>query len=138
MTIQPGNGYNFVSSSQGTSLDIDKPWTPPIGDAIVFAPQFGERRQLPEQLVYGEGTGGRPSPFECQIVSINGQRYLQIGVGAIGYTAGPMPIIKSGADTRIMQAYANKVQICPSATRNNGDLYPIYPDDDPSYSLTWG
>lgn len=137
MTIQPGNGYNFVSSSQGTSLDIDKPWTPPIGDAIVFAPQFGNSRQLPEQLVYGDGTGGRPLPFQCQIVSINGQRYLQIGVGAIGYTAGPMPIIKSGADTRIMQAYANKVQICPSGTRNNGDLYPIYPPDDPGYSLTW-
>lgn len=136
MTIQPGNGYNFVSSSQGTSLDIDKPWIPPIGDALVFTPE-GAPTKLPEQLVYGEGTGGRPSPFECQIVSINGQRFLQIGVGAIGYTAGPMPIIKSGADTRIMQAYANKVQICPSGTRNNGDLYPIYPDDDPSYSLTW-
>lgn len=136
MNIQPGNGYNFVSSSQGTSLDIDKPWIPPIGDALVFTPE-GAPTKLPEQLVYGEGTGGRPSPFECQIVSINGQRFLQIGVGAIGYTAGPMPIIKSGADTRIMQAYANKVQICPSGTRNNGDLYPIYPDDDPSYSLTW-
>jgi len=138
MTIQPGNGFNFVSSSQGTSLDIDKPWTPPIGDALVFAPEFVlGASNLPEQLVYGDGTGGRPLPFQCQIVSINGTRYLQIGVGAIGYTAGPMPIIKSGADTRIMQAYANKVQICPSGTRNNGDLYPISPPDDPSYNLTW-
>lgn len=138
MTIQPGNGFNFVSSSQGTSLDIEKPWTPPIGDALVFAPEFIlGNSSLPEQLVYGDGTGGRPLPFQCQVVSINGQRFLQIGVGAIGYTAGPMPIIKSGADTRIMQAFANKVQICPSGTRNNGDLYPIYPPDDPSYSLTW-
>ena len=138
MSIQPGNGYNFVSSSQGTSLDIDKPWTPPIGDAMVFAPEFVlGNSNLPEQLVYGEGVGGRPSPFECQIVSINGERFLQIGVGAIGYTAGPMPLIKAGAETRIMQAYANKVQICPSGTRTYGDLYPIYPDDDPSYSLTW-
>ena len=138
MTIQPGNGYNFVSSSQGTSLDIDKPWTPPIGDAMVFAPEFVlGNSNLPEQLVYGEGVGGRPSPFECQIVSINGERFLQIGVGAIGYTAGPMPLIKAGAETRIMQAYANKVQICPSGTRTYGDLYPIYPYDDPSYSLTW-
>ena len=138
MTIQPGNGYNFVSSSQGTSLDIDKPWTPPIGDALVFAPEFVlGNSNLPEQLVYGEGVGGRPSPFECQIVSINGQRFLQIGVGAIGYTESSMPIILYGADTRIMQAYANKVQICPSGTRTYGDLYPIYPDDDPSYSLTW-
>jgi len=137
MTIQPGNGYNFVSSSQGTSLDIDKPWTPPIGDAMVFALDLPLSTQLPEQLVYGTGAGGDPSPFECQIVSINGQRYLQIGVGAIGYTAGPMPIIKAGAETRIMQAYANKVQICPSGTRNYGDLYPVYPGDDPAYSLTW-
>ena len=138
MTTQPGNGYNFVSSSQGTSLEINQPWTPPIGDALVFAPEFVlGNSSLPEQLVYGDGTGGRPLPFQCQVVSINGQRFLQIGVGAIGYTAGPMPIIKSGADTRIMQAFANKLQICPSGTRNNGDLYPIYPPDDPSYSLTW-
>lgn len=138
MSIQPGNGYNFVSSNQGTSLDIDKPWVPPIGDAMVFAPQLVlGTSNLPEQLVYGEGTGGRPSPFECQIVSINGDRFLQIGVGAIGFTAGPMPLIKAGAETRIMQAYANKVQICPTGTRTYGDLYPITPYDDPSYSLTW-
>jgi len=136
MTIQPGNGFNFVSSGQGTSLDINQPWTPPIGDALVFAPEFGNVTALPEQLVYGQGSGGIPSPFECQIVSINGQRFLQIAKGAIDYTSGPMPIIKSGADTRIMQALANKVQICPSGTRNYGDLYPIYPFDEPSYSLT--
>lgn len=138
MSIQPGNGYNFVSSSQGTSLDIEKPWAPPIGDAMVFAPEFTfGNSSLPEQLVYGDGTGGRPVPFQCQIVSINGDRFLQIGVGAIGYTSSAMPLIKAGAESRIMQAYANKVQICPSGMRTYGDLYPIYPYDDPGYSLTW-
>lgn len=137
MSIQPGNGYNFVSSSQGTSLDIDKPWTPPVGDATVFALELGNTVNLPEQLVYGTGTGARPSPFECNIVSINGERFLQIGVGAIAYTASSMPIIKSGADTRLMQAYANKVQICPSSTRTYGDLYPNKPFNEPGYSLTW-
>lgn len=137
MTIQPGNGYSFVSSSQGTSLDIDKPWTPPIGDAIVFAPDFGSTRQLPEQLVYSSGGGSRPEPFGCHIVSVNGQRFLQVATGAIGYSRSNMPIIKSGADTRIMQAFANKVQICPSGTRTYGDIYPLYPFNDPGYSLTW-
>ena len=138
MSIQPGNGYNFVSSGQGTSLDINQPWIPPIGDAMVLAPEFTfGNSSLPEQLVYGDGTGARPVPFQCQIVSINGNRFLQIAVGSIGYTSSAMPLIKAGAETRIMQAYANKVQICPSGTRNNGDLYPIYPYDDPSYSLTW-
>ena len=137
-TIQPGDGYNLKASSSGFTLDIDKPWTPPIGDALVFAPEFVlGNSSLPEQLVYGTGSGGDPAPFECQILTINGQRYLQIAVGAIDYTAGPMPIIKSGADTRIMQAFANKVQICPSGTRNYGDLYPTFPFDEPSYSLTW-
>ena len=92
--------------------------------------------QLPAQLVYSDGSGGTPSPFECKIVSINGQRFLQIGVGSINYTSSAMPLIKGGAATRIMQAYANKVQICPSGTRNYGDLYPIYPFNDPGYSLT--
>jgi hypothetical protein len=137
MSLQPGNGYNFVASSQGTSLDIDKPWTPPIGDPMVFAPQLVLGNPfLPPQLVYGDGSGGIPSPFECKIVSINGQRFLQIGVGSINYTSSAMPLIKGGAATRIMQAYANKVQICPSGTRTYGDLYPLYPFDQPSYSLT--
>jgi len=138
MTIQPGNGYTFASSSQGTSLNIDTPWTPPIGDALVFAPQLALNfSSLPEQLVTAVGTGARPSPFECQIISINGLRYLQIAVGAINYTSSLMPEIYQGNDTRIMQAYANKVQICPSGMRTYGDPYPIYPDGDPTYSLTW-
>lgn len=138
MTIQPGNGYSFASSGQGTSLNIDTPWIPPIGDALVFAPQLALNfSSLPEQLVYGQGQGARPSPFECQIVSINGERFLQIAVGAINYTSSLMPEIYYGNESRIMQAYANKVQICPSGMRTNGDLYPIYPDGDPTYSLTW-
>lgn len=28
MSIQPGVGYTFTSSSQGTNLNIEKPWTP--------------------------------------------------------------------------------------------------------------
>ena len=135
MSIQPGNGYSFVSSGQGTSLNIDTPWTPPIGDALVFAPQLAS--YLPEQLVYGTGEGARPSPFECQIVSINGSRYLQIAVGAINYTTSLMPEIYYGNESRIMQAYANKVQICPNGMRTYGDLYPVFPPGDPTYSLTW-
>ena len=138
MTIQPGNGYTFTSSSQGTTLNIDAPWIPPIGDALVFAPQLAvPSNALPEQLVYGTGAGARPSPFECQIVSINGERFLQIAVGAINYTTSLMPEIYYGNESRIMQAYANKVQICPSGMRTYGDIYPNYPWNDPVYSLTW-
>ena len=136
-TIQPGDGYNLSASSSGFTLDINKPWTPPIGDPMVFALQLGNTRQLPEQLVYNIGVGGKPAPFECQILSVAGLRYLQIGVGAIGYTSSFMPIIKSGADTRIMQAFADKVQICPSGTRTYGDINPISPYQDPSYNPEW-
>ena len=136
-TIQPGDGYNLSASSGGFTLDINKPWTPPIGDPMLFALQLGNTRQLPEQLVYNIGVGGKPAPFECQIISVAGLRYLQIGVGAIGYTSSFMPIIKSGADTRIMQAFADKVQICPSGTRTYGDINPISPYQDPSYNPEW-
>ena len=136
-TIQPGDGYNLSASSSGFTLDINKPWTPPIGDPMLFALQLGNTRQLPEQLVYNIGVGGKPAPFECQILSVAGLRYLQIGVGAIGYTSSFMPIIKSGADTRIMQAFADKVQICPSGTRTYGDINPISPYQDPSYNPEW-
>jgi hypothetical protein len=142
MTIQPGNGYNFASSSQGTSLDIDKEWTPPKGGGFILGvpgvPELPEVPRIPEQLVNAPLAVIRPAPFQCRIVSVNGQRFLQIATGSIAYSGTNMPLIYDGAFTQLGQAAATKVQICPSGMRQSTNIYPGGdPGIDPSYSLDW-
>jgi len=91
---------------------------------------------LPAQLIKGDQSGAMPSPFQCQIVSVNGERYLQIAKGTIAYSASNMPFTQYGAFTHTKQAYATKVQICPEGMRTYGDIYPYWPFDDPPYSVT--
>jgi len=40
MSVQPGSGYTFTSSSLGTNLNIDKPWAPwlLLGDSFECSP----------------------------------------------------------------------------------------------------
>ena len=139
MSIQPGNGYNFKASSSGFSLDIQQPWTPPTGDGVYLGVQFPiPEPRIPEQLVNAPMAVIRPSPFECRIVSVNGQRYLQIAKGSIAYSGTNMPIIYDGAFTQLGQAEATKVQICPTAMRQATNIYPGgNPRIDPYYSIAW-
>jgi hypothetical protein len=106
--------------------------TLPGGGSSIQSPQSN----LPAQLVKGDQSGAMPSPFQCQIVSVNGERYLQIAKGTIAYSASNMPFIQYGAFTHTKQAYATKVQICPEGMRTYGDIYPYWPFDDPPYSVT--
>jgi hypothetical protein len=139
MSLQPGNGYTFKASSSGFSLDIEKPWTPPIGDGVYLGVEFPiPPPNIPEQLVNAPMPSIRPAPFECRVVSVNGQRYLQIAKGSIAYSGTNMPIIYDGAFTQLGQAEATKVQICPSAMRQATDIYPGgNPGIDPYYSDFW-
>ena len=139
MSIQPGNGYNFSASSSGFNLDIHKPWTPPIGDGLYLGVQFPiPPPRIPEQLVNAPMPSIRPAPFECRIVSVNGERFLQIANGSIDYSSSNMPYIYKGAFTHISQAAAEKVQICPTGFRSTGNIYPgSNPGTDPYYSIYW-
>ena len=92
---------------------------------------------LPAQLVTG-GDTTFASPFQCFITQVNGERYLQIAIGAVSYSSSNMPAIFDGAFTHTKQAYFNKVQICPSGMRTNySEMYPNPEfDPDPSFSNT--
>jgi len=92
---------------------------------------------LPAQLVTG-GDTTFASPFQCFITEVNGERYLQIAIGAVSYSLSNMPTIFDGAFTHTKQAYFNKVQICPSEMRTNySEMYPNPDfDPDPSFSNT--
>ena len=136
-SIQPGNGYTFSASSSGFNINIEKPWTPPIGDGLYVGFEFPDTR-IPEQLVNAPMAVIRPAPFECRVVSVNGERFLQIAKGSIDYSYSNMPYIYKGAFTHISQAAAEKVQICPDTMREIGNIYPGgNPGIDPSYSLDW-
>jgi len=139
MSIQPGVGYNFQDSSNGFTLDINKPWTPPNGEGVYLGVQFPiPPPRIPEQLVNNPQDVIRPAPFECRVVSVNGERFLQIAKGSIDYSDSNMPYIYKGAFTHISQAAAEKVQICPTGMREVGNIYPGgNPGTDASYSLDW-
>ena len=137
-TIQPGDGYTFSASSSGFNLNIEKPWTPPADGGLYFGFEFPNVPNIPEQLVNAPMAVIRPSPFECRIVSVNGERFLQMACGSIGFSQSNMPIIYNGAFTRISQGQASKIQICPDGMRETGNIYPGgNPGTDPSYSVDW-
>lgn len=135
MTIQPGNGYNFVSSSQGTSLDIDKPWTPPIGEPFVvdlFPPPMPD-------LNGGADISFTDEPvlqFQVNTTVVGNNQYVQVAKGAVNYTVTNMPLIYKGAVTDVRQAMINAVAVRPGiAAVNGGDPTSKWMEDGGYYVL---
>ncbi len=119
MSIQPGKGYSFFSSSHGTSLDINQPWTPPIADGIAFGislPKF-PNPPLPPDIpgipVTPLTARDNPLQFQCRTASIAGTDtpVIQIAMGSVTYTHSLMPYIKTGPFTDHRQAYMNFVAV---------------------------
>ena len=132
--IQPGTGYTFSASSSGMNLNIEQPF-----DDQFFPYEPDLLDQLPAQLVEGpQESAPSSNPFECWIITVNGQRYLQIATGTASYSASNMPLIRDGAFTHIRQAWFNKVQICPDGMRTDyNDIWPSGdPDPYPAFSNT--
>ncbi len=119
MSIQPGKGYSFFSSSQGTSLDLHQPWTPPIADGIAFGislPKF-PTPPLPPDIpgipVVPLTARDNPLQFQCRTASIAGTDtpVIQIAMGSVTYTQSEMPFIKWAPFTDHRQAYMNFVAV---------------------------
>lgn len=124
MSIQPGNGYTFTSSSQGISLDINQPWTPPgesgllIGASIPNPPPFPPFPDI----------NGAPFPtfgdnfqqFKVETVVVGEQQYLRIACGAVNFTQSNMPLIYKGAYTDTRQVWISKVAVRPGITATDG------------------
>lgn len=133
MSIQPGVGYNFTSSSQGVNLDVQQPWV-----EYVTLSEGGTPQPTPAQLFNGAGGTGNRIPFEAYITQINGLRYLQISTGSCTYTRTNMPIIRSGAFAQTEKAWFRKVQICPNGVRKTyAEMWPNTDfDPNPTFSNT--
>jgi hypothetical protein len=122
MSLQPGNGYNFSASSNGFSLDIQQPWTPPSDDGIAFGialPKFPDPPQPPEPPVLPAlltpAYVNKPQQFQCNVLAMpvggTPTPVVQVAMGSVTYTHSLMPYIKTGAFTDHRQAYINFVAV---------------------------
>jgi hypothetical protein len=122
MSIQPGDGYNFSASSSGFSLDIEKPWTPPLGDGLYLGVKFPDPPQPPDVPTDLPGIpvtplteALKPLQFQCRVVPLpvsgTPTPVVQVAMGSVTYTHSLMPYIKTGAFTDHRQAYINFVAV---------------------------
>jgi hypothetical protein len=124
MSLQPGNGYNFVSSGQGTSLDINQPYTSSPGDSFLF----GISLPNPPPFPPFPDINGSPFPtfddaldqFIVETVVVGSQQYIRIASGAVNFTQSNMPLILTGAYTDTRQVWINKVAVRPGITATDG------------------
>jgi hypothetical protein len=121
MSLQPGNGYTFKTSAGAFSLDVEKPWTPPLGDGISVGIKFPDVPQPPDiPEVPGISAPAmtealNPLQFQCRVIAmpVSGipTPVVQVAMGSVTYTHSLMPYIKTGAFTDHRQAYINFVAV---------------------------
>jgi hypothetical protein len=98
MSIQPGVGYTFTSSSLGTNLNIERPWSEwdPSGATIV-------------------------QQFQVGVKKVDGVNKLQLAKGTVFFTQSNMPRIRLGAHNDQRQSWISKVAVYGSGiTRTAG------------------
>jgi hypothetical protein len=130
MSLQPGDGYTFKASSNGFSLDIEKPWIPPAGDGgfvLGFAvPKLPDPPQPPDPPVPPEvpsfvdpfAAKLKPLQFQCGMIALpvsgTPAPVLQVALGSVTYTHSLMPLIKNSPFTDYRQAYMNFAAVLSS------------------------
>jgi hypothetical protein len=74
MSIQPGVGYTFTASSQGTNFSIQTPWAP--------------WASYPEEKTYQQ--------FECIVVKEGSDFFLKTYKGVVDYSKSSFPTVPGG------------------------------------------
>ena len=137
MSIQPGNGYNFVSSSQGISLDIEQPWTAsPFSGAQfgidLFTPPMPDLNGSSDLTFNDEPV----LQFQVGTTVVGNNQYVRIAKGAVNYTVTNMPLIYKGAATDVRQAMIYAAAVYPGITVvNGGDATSEWMEDGGYYVL---
>jgi hypothetical protein len=121
-TIQPGDGYNLSASSSGFTLDIDKPWTPPLGDGLYLGVTFPEFPPFPD--INGPGFPDLPEnliqQFKVETIVVGSTQYVRIASGAVNFTVSNMPEIYKGAVNDTRQAWIYAAAVRPGITAVDG------------------
>ena len=120
-TIQPGDGYNLSASSSGFTLDVNKPWTPPLGDGLYLGVTFPEIL-FPD--INGPGFPDIPTnlvqQFQVETVVVGAIQYVRIASGAVNFTVSNMPEIYKGAVNDTRQAWIYAAAVRPGITAVDG------------------
>lgn len=98
MSVQPGTGYTFTSSSLGTNLSVEKPWAPwtlmPSDETIL--------------------------QFQVLTSIVGEQIRVQLAKGAVNYAQSTMPAIWLNPHTNVRQCKLLKSSVRPGITAVDG------------------
>lgn len=117
MSIQPGVGYTFTSSSQGTNLNVEKPWSEwdPTGAAVQTMTQ----------------------QFQLRSVRVGTANKLQIAKGTVNFSQSNMPRVRLGGHYDLRQTWISKVAVYGSGvTRTAGTGSPVWMEAGGYYNIT--
>jgi hypothetical protein len=114
MSIQPGVGYTFTSSSLGTNLNIERPWSEwdPSGATIV-------------------------QQFQVGVKKVDGVNKLQLAKGTVFFTQSNMPRIRLGAHNDQRQSWISKVAVYGAGiTHTAGTGSDVWMESGGHYNIT--
>jgi hypothetical protein len=117
MSIQPGVGYTFNSSSLGTNLTIETPWSEwdPTGSTL-------------DQLV---------QQFQLRSVRIGTTNKLQMAKGTVAFTQSNMPRVRLGGHYDQRQTWISKVAVYGSGvSRTAGTGSPVWMEAGGYFNIT--
>jgi hypothetical protein len=117
MSIQPGVGYTFTSSSQGTNMNIEQPWS-----------QWDST---------GAAVQAMTQQFQLRSVRIGTQNRLQMAKGTVNFTQSNMPRVRLGGHYDQRQVWINKVAVYGSGvSRVAGTGSPVWMEAGGYFNIT--
>jgi hypothetical protein len=117
MSIQPGVGYTFTSSGQGTNLNIETPWS-----------EWDSSGSAVEQFV---------QQFQLRSIRVGTANKLQMAKGTVSFTQSNMPRVRLGGHYDQRQAWINKVAVYGSGvSRTAGTGSPVWMEAGGYFNIT--
>lgn len=117
MSIQPGVGYTFTSSSLGTNFNIQQPWS-----------EWDSTGAALDQSV---------QQFQLRSVRIGTQNRLQMAKGTVNFTQSNMPRVRLGGHYDQRQVWINKVAVYGSGvSRVAGTGSPVWMEAGGYFNIT--
>lgn len=117
MSIQPGVGYTFTSSSLGTNMNIEQPWS-----------QWDST---------GAAVQAMTQQFQLRSVRIGMTNKLQMAKGTVNFSQSNMPRVRLGGHYDLRQAWISKVAVYGSGvSRTPGSGSPIWMESGGYFNIT--
>lgn len=114
MSIQPGTGYTFTSSSMGTNFNIQQPWSQ-----------------------WSSGSSKAVQQFQLRSVRVGTSNKLQIAKGTVSFTQSNMPRVKLGGHSDQRQGWISKAAVLGTGvTATAGTGSPVWMEAGGYYNIT--